>query len=111
MQFLIIGRDGTDEAALPRRLATRQAHMDLGKQLVRSGNMWYGAALWNDKDQMIGSMLVMDFPTEKELQAWLKQEPYMTGHVWEKLEIQKCNVREPWQFSHDESWFKVQKRT
>ncbi len=71
MQFLVIGRDGTDENAKERRLAMRQAHIQLGEELRRSGNMWYGAALWDDNNQMIGSMLLMDFPSQKQLQAWL----------------------------------------
>ena len=45
MQFLIIGKDGTDEKAKERRLATRPAHIAFGDELLASGNMWYGAAL------------------------------------------------------------------
>ena len=105
MQFLIIGRDGKDEKAMEHRLAARQAHIDLGEQLLQSGNMWYGAALWDDNNQMIGSMLVMDFESEKELHEWLDKEPYVTGKVWETIEVQKCNVREPWQFNRPQDWF------
>ena len=105
MQFLIIGRDGKDEKAPGRRLAARQAHIDLGEELRQSGNMWYGAALWDDESNMIGSMLLMDFASEKELHAWLDREPYVTGKVWEQLEVQKCNVRDPWQFNRPKEWF------
>ena len=31
MQFLIIGRDGTDEKAMQRRLAVRKARLELGE--------------------------------------------------------------------------------
>ena len=89
MQFLIIGRDGKDKEAIERRLAVRQDHIDLGEQLRRSGNMWYGAALWDKNKQMIGSMLLMDFSSEKELRKWLEKEPYITGKVWKKIEIQR----------------------
>ena len=109
MQFLVIGRDGKDEKAMERRLAARQAHIDLGEGLRQSGNMWYGAALWDDNNNMIGSMLLMDFPSEKELHEWLGKEPYVTGKVWEKVEVQKCNVRDPWQFNRPREWF--EKRT
>lgn len=30
MQFLVIGKDGTDEKAMERRMAVRQAHLKLG---------------------------------------------------------------------------------
>lgn len=105
MQFLVIGRDGKDEKAHDRRQAARQAHIDLGEKLRQSGNMWYGAALWNDDNQMIGSMLLMDFSSREELDDWLKEEPYVTGKVWQKIEIHKCNVREPWQFNRSKEWF------
>jgi uncharacterized protein YciI len=87
MQYLIIGRDGQDAKAMERRLKARAAHIELGEKLRQSGNMWYGAALWGDDNQMIGSMLLMDFPSEKELNEWLQVEPYLTGKVWQKLEV------------------------
>jgi len=105
MQFLVIGMDGTDSEALNRRLAARPAHLALGDELVASGNMWYGAALWDDDGKMKGSMLLMDFSSEQELQGWLAKEPYMTGDVWKSVEIHKCNVREPWQFNRPKEFF------
>jgi len=105
MQFIVIGRDGTDEKAKERRLATRPAHLKLGDELVISGNMWYGAALWDDKNEMIGSMLLMDFLSKKELQEWLDREPYVTGGVWKSVEILKCNVRNPWQFNRPKEFY------
>ncbi len=53
MQFVIIGLDGTDEEALNRRMAVRADHIALGDKLMASGNMWYGAALWNDDGKMM----------------------------------------------------------
>lgn len=105
MQFLIIGLDGTDPEAADRRSAVRAEHIKLGDELVASGNMWYGAALLNDNGTMKGSMLMMDFPSESELHAWLDKEPYMTGKVWENITIHKCNTREPWQFNRPKEFF------
>ncbi len=105
MQFIVIGRDGTDDKALERRLSTRPAHIALGEELRRNGNMWYGVALWDDNERMVGSMLLMNFPSEKELQAWLKKEPYVTAKVWQTVEIQPCHVRAPWQFNQSQEWF------
>ncbi len=105
MQYLVIGRDGTDDRAPDRRMAVRQDHIDLGEKLRQSGNMWYGAALLDDDGRMNGSMLFMDFPSEKELQEWLDSEPYVTGKVWESIEIQKCSVRDPWQFNRPKKFF------
>lgn len=105
MQFLIVGLDGTDSEAMSRRLAARPAHIALGEQLLASGNMWYGAALLDDTGKMKGSTLLMDFPCETELHAWLAREPYVTGDVWRSIEIHKCNVREPWQFNRPREFF------
>ncbi len=105
MQFLIIGKDGTDEKAKERRSAAREAHSKMGDELVSSGNMWYGAALWDDNDEMIGSILLMDFPSRKEFQEWLDKEPYVTRGVWKSLEILKCNVRDPWQFNKPKEYY------
>lgn len=109
MQFLVIGHDGKDEGAGERRQASRQAHIDLGERLRLSGNMWYGAVLWDEDNNMIGSMLLMDFSSRKELDMWLETEPYVTGKVWETVEVQKCNVRDPWQFNHPKEWFEALK--
>lgn len=105
MQFLVIGKDGKDEKAKERRLDARAAHISLGEMLKLSGNMWYGAALWDANNEMIGSMLLMDFPSRKKLEEWLEKEPYVTGKVWKSIEILKCNVRDPWQFNRPQSFF------
>lgn len=105
MQFLIIGLDGTDEEAMERRLAVRDAHITLGEELRQSGNMWYGAAIRDDDGKMIGSALFMDFASEVELQEGLDREPYVTGKVWQSIEIRKCSTRDPWQFNRPKEFF------
>jgi len=63
------------------------------------------AALWDDNNEMVGSMFLMDFPSSKELQEWLDREPYVTGKVWESVEVLKCNVRDPWQFNRPKEFY------
>ena len=106
MQFLVIWRDGTDKKAIERRMSVRQAHLDLGTKMRKLGNRWYGAVLLDNNDTMIGSMAVMNFPSEKGLHEWLEKEPYVTGGVWKSIEIIKCNVKTPWQFNRPRSFFK-----
>ena len=97
--------DGTDAGASDRRLAVRDAHIKLGDELLASGNMWYGAALLHDDGSMKGSMLMMDFPSEKELNVWLEAEPYKVGKVWEQIYVHKCKTRDPWQFNRPKEFF------
>jgi uncharacterized protein YciI len=105
MQFVVIGLDATDEGATSRRLAARPAHLELGDKMLAAGNLWYGAALLDDGGKMKGSMYLVDFSSEEELQAWLATEPYVTGDVWQSIEIHKSSVRNPWQFSRPKEFF------
>lgn len=105
MQFLVRGLDGTDDEALGRRLAAREAHLALGDKLEASGNRWYGAVLLDDDGKMIGSVAIMDFPSEKELQEWLDVEPYVVGDVWKSIEVHKANVKTPWKFNRPKEFF------
>jgi hypothetical protein len=40
MQFVVIAYDGTDEAALDRRMAVREAHLALAKEMFDAGK-WH----------------------------------------------------------------------
>ena len=90
MQFIIISLDGTDDKAQERRARVRQDHIDLGEHLRQAGNMWYGAALLHDDGSMKGSMILVDFQSEKELHEWLKTEPYIVGEVWKDVFLDGC---------------------
>ena len=90
MQFVIHARDYPD--ALERRMKVRQAHIDCIDKMKAAGNMLYGAALLDGAGNMCGSMIVCDFPSRAELDAYLKEEPYVTGRVWEKVDVTPCKV-------------------
>jgi uncharacterized protein YciI len=105
MQFLVLGYDGKDKDAPARRQAVRQRHISLGNELMQKGNMWFGAALRDEEENMIGSALFMNFKSRKELDEWLKIEPYVTGKVWETIDIKLCSVRDPWLFSQPREYY------
>lgn len=94
MQFVLIGRDGDDGEALARRMAAREAHLSGCAAMRESGRLLYAAALLSDdaEQKMVGSMLVMEWPSRAELDAWLKDEPYVKGEVWKKIEINPCKL-------------------
>ncbi len=91
MQFMVLAYDGTDEQALERRLQAREAHVALGDHLVASGKMLFGVALL-ENGKMVGSMLIVDFPTREDVDKWLAIEPYVTGDVWQRINISPCQV-------------------
>lgn len=92
MQFLVLGYDGTDEKALERRMAAREAHLALGDKMKADGTLLYAAAILDDSDRMIGSAMICDFTSREAVDQWLEAEPYMTGGVWKKVEVNKCRV-------------------
>ncbi|WP_078548445.1 YciI family protein [Litchfieldia alkalitelluris] len=92
MQYIITAYDGTDEKAMDRRLRVREEHLNLVEKMFKAGHHLYGAAILDDEEKMIGSVMVVDFPSREELDDWLKIEPYVIGNVWEKIEVQMCKV-------------------
>lgn len=93
MQFILLGYDGTDEDAPARRMAARDAHLKLGKEMHESGKWLYATAILDDEGQMIGSMIVCDFASRSEMQKeWLSREPYILGKVWQKIDIRSAQT-------------------
>jgi uncharacterized protein len=96
MQFVLIGLDGIDAESSNRRQAAREAHIAKGDELLKKGNLLYGATLLHDDGSMKGSMYVLNFESEELLHEYLKSEPYVSGDVWRDITIHKSNTRESW---------------
>jgi uncharacterized protein YciI len=92
MQFVIIAKDGTDTEALSRRMAAREAHIQQCDAAHAKGEQLMGCALLNEQHEMCGSVMVVDFPDENALNAWLESEPYVLGNVWQDIQILPCKV-------------------
>ncbi len=86
-QFVILAYDAKDEGAMARRMAARTAHTQAMVEARKSGNMICGAALLDETGKMIGSNIIVNYPSRKELDAWLNSEPYVIGKVWENITI------------------------
>ncbi|PSR55487.1 hypothetical protein AHMF7605_19235 [Adhaeribacter arboris] len=91
-QYLITAYDFTDAEALNRRMAVRPTHLEGVRKLKQTGNFLIGGAILNSASQMMGSSLIVAFATPEELEAYLKSEPYITGKVWDKVEIKPFRV-------------------
>ena len=93
MLFVVQGLDGKDSEAPARRTATRPAHLEYGKPLVEAGRFKYGGALLDSEGNMIGSMMVVDYPSEEALRTeFLAGEPYVVNGVWETITIYPFNL-------------------
>jgi uncharacterized protein YciI len=87
MQFLVVARDGTDDDAIERRGRVRPRHLESIAPLVDAGNVLVGGAMLSEAGEMIGSMLLLEFPDRAALDAWLEADPYVTEGVWHDVEV------------------------
>lgn len=89
MNYIVIGRDHAD--AFERRQQQRAAHLEGAKKLKEEGKLLYAVALV-EGGKMKGSVMVFDFSSEAEFNEWKKNEPYVTGNVWDSIEVSECAV-------------------
>lgn len=93
MYFIVIAYDGTDEKALERRMAVRPEHLKGAEKWHENGQWLYACGILNDEGSLVGSMIVCDFPSLRELQQqWLNHEPYVLGKVWERIAIHPAQI-------------------
>jgi len=98
MQWLVIARDGEDADAERRRMAARPAHLENAARLQAEGHLLVGGALVDDAGRMVGSACVAQFATRAELDAWLRTDPYVTGNVWQEIEVMPYRVAPHYDF-------------
>jgi uncharacterized protein YciI len=92
MQFLVTGRDSTDEGALARRMAARPAHIEVCDTLFKNGTLLFGVALKNDEGAMVGSSMVFEVESRAHLDDVLSVEPYVQQKVWQTVDVQPCQL-------------------
>ena len=88
MQFMIKAYDGCGK--LDKRMQVRPRHLE-GMKKMNSHTICAGGLL-DEEGKMKGSVLIMEFRDRKELDEYLAGEPYVTEHVWERIEVEVMNV-------------------
>ena len=88
MQFLIKAYDG--ENVLEKRLAVRGQHLENLAKV--KGKIICAGGILDEEKRMKGSVLIMDLASRELLDEYLNSEPYITEHVWEKVEAEPMNV-------------------
>lgn len=91
-QYVLTAFDYTDAGAIQRRLDVRPLHVERVKQLKATGNFVVGGAMLNDDGDMIGSTMIVQFESDEDLEQWKQSDPYVTGGVWEKIEVRPFKV-------------------
>lgn len=85
MQYVIHAYDHVN--ALDRRMAVRPAHLECVRALKAKGHFLVGGALLDPSGAMIGSMLLLDFDTQEQLDDYLKSDPYIVEGVWDTIDV------------------------
>ena len=91
MLYVIIGRDAPD--SLPRRRATRPAHLERLKALLGEGRLILAGPLpaIDAPDPgpagFAGSLIVAEFASLAAARAWADADPYVTGGVFAAVEV------------------------
>lgn len=91
MFYAIVGQDTAD--SLERRLATRPAHVERLHALQQSGRLLlagpFPAIDSNDPGAagFTGSLIVAEFDTLADAQAWAEADPYVTAGVYAGVSV------------------------
>ena len=87
MQFLIIGRDGSDAEAPTRRAATRPAHIEGLNARNAAGEVVKVGALLDEAGNPVGSAMIGEFADRAAAEAYVASEPYVKAGVWVTVEV------------------------
>ncbi|WP_448950020.1 YciI family protein [Labrys neptuniae] len=72
---------------LDLRLATRQAHLDYLK--TQEAFIRAAGPFLDEQERMVGSMLVVDFPTEAEARTFAANDPYAKAGLFASTTIRR----------------------
>ena len=86
-QFLILAEDYKDDDALNRRLSVREADLKRVRAEKAEGRFIIGGAKLNEHENMYGSMLIVQLENAEAVDEWLKNDPYVTGKVWQHIQV------------------------
>lgn len=88
MQYMIRAYDG--EGMLQKRMEVRPRHLENMAQV--KGKVICAGGLLDEEGRMKGSVLVMEFDSKDGLDDYLRTEPYIVEHVWDKVKVESMNV-------------------
>lgn len=86
MHFLVVAWDSPVDGEA-RRTAARPAHGESIRQLWEEGRVVLGAGIQDDAGVIRGSLVIVDYPTRDDVDAYLANEPFVTEGVWDRIEV------------------------
>lgn len=91
MLYAIIAED--DKGSMPKRLANRPAHLERLHRLKEAGRLVLAGPLpaIDSEDPgpagFTGSLIIAEFPSLAEAEAWANDDPYLIGGVYIKVAV------------------------
>ena len=71
--------------SLQTRLDNREAHLDLMKAL--GDRLFAAGALLDANNEMVGSVLIIDFDSDAAAKTFCKQDPYVKAGLFEQVTV------------------------
>lgn len=85
---VVLAMDGSDDAAVERRMVARPAHMARITPCAERGELTLGGAVLDAPEgRMIGSVAVTAHATDEAARRFWNDDPYVTEGVWRDLRI------------------------
>jgi uncharacterized protein YciI len=81
MLFAFIAKDKANSVG--KRLALRPEHLEYLKPPV----LRLAGPFFNDKNEMVGSLMILEAADKAAAQAWLAEEPFFKGGLFEVGEL------------------------
>lgn len=75
---------------LAKRMEVRPRHLENMERMKE--HIICAGGLLDGEGKMAGSVLILDFASRGELDAYLAKEPYVTEGVWRQVDVQSVNV-------------------
>lgn len=90
---IVIAWDGTDPAALDRRMAARARHLARARPMAETGTLAIGGAILDAADRMVGSISVTRHISHAAAREMLAGDPYVLGDVWRDVTLHATRLR------------------
>ena len=88
MQFVVNAHDGKN--MLEKRMEVRPRHLE--NMTRNKEHVICAGGILDEAGKPIGSVLVLDFESRDQLDAYLAGEPYIIEKVWEDVKVEPLYV-------------------
>jgi uncharacterized protein len=94
MYFLVLAWDGVDEDAVSRRDAARASHTESITALFKAGRVILGAGILDEDGVVRGSIVVTNYATRAEVDAYIQDDPLQRKGVWDAVSVYPLRLPE-----------------